>query len=246
VSTFNHRSGLMIPVTPAPPAPASYVLNGTDETILRFNDSSDPVVRRMTISSWVKLASEPDADITVMGSFGVSGGTGFGFNPNDNTVNFSGAGGVKLAAAQPITTDGWHHYVVRLDSTDGTAANRLRAYRDGTLITATELVGVTLNAVTGFFANGGILVWGGISPFLPGKLAFLDIVQDLSLDPAAFAFNDSGTWTALKYAGAYGAFGVRLDGTDGFNDVSGNGQHFTGNEMNLTNLDFADLPPFVS
>jgi hypothetical protein len=41
-------------------------------------------------------------------------------------------------------------------------------------------------------------------------------------------------------------YGFSLDGTDGFNDVSGNGQNFTGVNMDASNLDTGDLPPYTT
>jgi len=44
-------------------------------------------------------------------------------------------------------------------------------------------------------------------------------------------------------SGNVGSFGLILDGSDGFNDVSGNGHHF--GAFNGVQLDQNDLPPFI-
>ena len=83
--------------------------------------------------------------------------------------------------------------------------------------------------------------------FQAKRMAFIDLLDGVSADASAFAFDDGGTWTRMPYAGGYGNGGISLDGSDGFNDVSGNGHHFTG--INMTegsNLDTGDLPPYTN
>jgi hypothetical protein len=131
---------------------------------------------------------------------------------------------------------------MRYDSTQGTADDRLRFYLDGALL---DDSGTAPGASEQhrLFADTWI---HNIGDEIVGKLAFIDVLEGVSADPTAFAFDDTGTWTRMPYAGSYGTYGFSLDGTDGFNDVSGNGQNFTGVNMDASNLDLADLPPFTT
>jgi hypothetical protein len=100
------------------------------------------------------------------------------------------------------------------------------------------------------FTNGRLFVIGADElaggDFSSGKIAFIDVIDGLALDPTNFAFNNGGTWTRKKYSGSYGTYGFCLDGSDGFNDISGNAQHFSGINMDATNLSAADMPPFTN
>jgi hypothetical protein len=104
------------------------------------------------------------------------------------------------------------------------------------------------NEANTLFSNGfqhQIGAWLDVSAFGNCKLAFIDVLEGVSADPTSFAFSDGGTWTRQPYVGSFGTYGFSLDGTDSFNDVSGNGQNFTGSNMDASNLDLADLPPYT-
>jgi hypothetical protein len=148
----------------------------------------------------------------------------------------------------PDIGDAWRHLVFRFDSTQGTADNRARMYVDGALLSDTTPIAIGLNEAHNLFNNSfqhQIGAWLDLGRYFDGKMAFIDVLEGVSAAPTAFGFDDGGTWTRQPYAGSYGTYGFSLDGTDGFNDVSGNGQHFTGVNMDETNLDVADLPPYT-
>jgi hypothetical protein len=123
-------------------------------------------------------------------------------------------------------------------------------YFNGTLGVDNTPRNPALNQVHHLF-NNGFFFWIGAKydPFgtpFPGKLAFIDVLEGVAALPTDFALSNGGVWTRKPYTGSYGTYGFRLDGSAGFNDVSGNGQHFTGVNMTAAaNLDPADLPPFT-
>jgi len=122
-------------------------------------------------------------------------------------------------------------------------------YVNNTLETDTDVNATELNQVTHFFQNSATAFIGALSAsfnFFDGRLAFIDVLQDVSVDPTEFAFTNGSTWTRKPYQGSYGTYGFRLDGTALFQDTSGNGQHFTGTNMDASNLDYSDLPPYIS
>lgn len=208
----------------------------------------------LTISLWVKKSEDE-------GSFLLSSTTNL--NTGTQALVASGRelwlrridGGVYswdelTASSQFLNDDAWHHYVFRYDSTQGTADNRIRIYRDGSLIadTAGFEGEPSSNESHAFFSNGNTLSLGNTAiTFQNKRMAFIDVLEGVSAAPTDFAFDDGGTWTRMPYAGSYGTYGFSLDGTNGFNDVSGNGQHFTGVNMTIEdNLDDADLPPYTT
>lgn len=235
----------------APPAqPASIAFNGTDEYLSRVLSTSGASTTIVTLSFWTKVPAFSGFD-SLFGSFGEESAFFSFFDDFDNSINAATFGvGDWFAFPSGLTlpTDTWEHWVIRVDTTQGTTANRVRFYQNGTQRTDSQ-EDVSQNEATCFFISGNEIVIGEDlvepNPF-PGKLAFIDVLEGVSADPTAFAFSDGGTWTRKPYAGSYGTYGFSLDGTDGFNDVSGNGQHFTGVNMDASNLDTADLPPYTT
>jgi hypothetical protein len=239
--------------------PASFVFNGTDEVLARTLSTSGASTTIFTYSLWVKVVAytgainelwqvinSPTDSEFILGDISGSG---------DNLRLIQDAGSddfsdVATGLSPDITTGNWEHLVLRYDSTQGTSDNRIRLYRNGTLLADTTggAGEPALNEAHRLFANGfehQIGAFLDISTFGNQKLAFIDVLDGVSQDASAFGFDDGGTWTRMPYTGSYGTHGFSLDGTDGFNDVSGNGQHFTGTNMTVDdNLDFADLPPF--
>ncbi len=242
-------------------APASFVFNGTDEVMVRTLSTSAPGTTIFTYSLWVKVgAYTPVFDTAVLfqianaptyteACYAAINALGDEFSLNqDGTASW---GEVTDPLTPDIATATWTHLVFRYDSTQGTADNRLQLYRNGTLLTDSASPSEPgASEAHGLFANGyqhQIGAWLDAPVYFQGKLAFIDVVDGLSLAPTSFAFNNGGTWTRSRYTGSFGTYGFRLDGSDGFNDTSGNGQHFTGTNMTLgANLDTGDLPPYTN
>lgn len=237
-------------------SPASYVLNGTDEVLTRTISSSGASTTICTISMWMKTTSDVGAKYFLISYFTSVDFTRF-FGQDNETLAVQCTDSSTVLWTE-ITTgtdlsidDTWHHYVFRCDSTQGTSDDRIRMYKDGVLLTDGAGTGGEPGSseTNRMFMNGKIMDIGNVSGsvFRAKKLAFIDVLEGVSAAPTDFAFDDGGTWTRMPYAGSYGTYGFSLDGTSGFNDVSGNGQHFTGLNMTIAdNLDGADLPPYTS
>lgn len=149
-----------------------------------------------------------------------------------------------------IALNEWRHLVFAYDSTLGTANDRIKFYVNGTQIDdAAGAAGGEPGSSEAhlLFQNGYQHQIGAhvdVNNYYTGKIAFLEVVEGLQLAPTSFAFDNAGTWTRKPYTGSYGTYGFSLDGTNGFNDRSGNKQDFTPTNMDATNLDFNDLPPY--
>jgi hypothetical protein len=241
--------------------PASMVFNGTDEALVRTLSTSGASTTRFTYSLWAKPAALADNVSEVL--FETA-------NPPTNSQwteahlvflaavpttglvvesDLFGGDGLGFVAGNASGT--WRHFVVRYDSTLVTAADRLRIYVDGVLFPFASADPPGLNEPHRMFANGlthAIGAFAELSQFFEGKIAFVDVLEGISEGPDAFAFNNAGIWTRKRYFAGRGTYGFSLDGSTGVlgRDVSGNGQHFTGSNMDNTNLDTADLPPFVN
>lgn len=240
----------------AGPPPASFVFNGTNEALTRTLSTSGASTTIFTYSLWVKVIAyesgacelfqvinAPTNSQWILSNIGASGDL-FGMLQDAGSDDWSET---ATGLTPDVATGTWEHWVIRYDSTQGTADNRIRFYRNGTLLSDTGTQPGASEAHR-LFANGyqhQIGAYLDVSQFGNMKLAFIDVLEGVSADASAFAFDDGGTWTRMPYAGSYGTYGFNLDGTDSFNDASGNGQHFTGMNMDASNLDLADLPPWT-
>jgi hypothetical protein len=236
---------------------ASIVFNGTDEVLTRTMSTSSPGTTKFTYSLWVKLTSTGaneqffqaiNAPTNTNYIYAQKGSTGKLILGQDyGTEDWS-----ELTTSNVLTSSGvWYHVVFSFDSTEATADNRIKMHVNGSLAADTD--GSTgapeASEAHHLFANGLQHQIGAhldISAYLDGKLAFIEVVDGAALDPTSFGTTIGGTWTRKPYTGSYGTYGFCLDGSSGFNDVSGNGQHFTGVNMDASNLDTADLPPYIT
>ena len=131
----------------------------------------------------------------------------------------------------------WSHFVVAFDTDNGTAADRIKMYHNGSRITDFS---VQTNPSSGYVTNfntGGsgeaiqIGREGGNSQFLDGYMAEIVFIDGQALTPASFGeTNDDGVWIPKKYSGAYGTNGYYRTGQDSSalgDDTRGNGNDFT-------------------
>lgn len=228
---------------------ASYTFNGTNEGFQRTNATVNPNAIVFTLSFWMKpsailggqftnvIFQSQDSEFVILFF-----DTAQDMNIGRGTFSFDW---FEFAEPAEIEVDAWHHWVIRFDSSQAVADNRLRFYLDGVQQTDTVSVAIGLNEAHNVFLNGNLFefakaVGGG---FFQGKMAFIDCLEGVSAAPTDFAFDDGGTWTRKEYTGSYGNYGFSLDGSS-FNDVGPNGLDFTPVNMDGTNLDAVDLPPF--
>ena len=167
-----------------------------------------------------------------------------------STLPSSAGGAAGDPACVLITTQkfrdfsAWYHIVVAVDTTQGTASNRVKLYINGTQVTSfsTETYPdqnyqfATNAAVAHMIARRP-----AGSKFLPGYLAETVLVDGSQLAPDQFGEfdEDSGIWKPIDVSGlTFGTNGFYLDFEDSAalgDDVSGNGNDFTVN--NLTAID---------
>ena len=136
----------------------------------------------------------------------------------------------------------WQHIVIAFDTTQSTASDRAKIYKNGSQITSfnsedypsqnldTQVNSAVAHKIGGFASSG----------FYDGYLTEVIFVDGQQLTPTSFgAFNPvSNIWEPRPYVGTYGNNGFKLNFTDSSNlgdDTSGNGNDFTVN--NLTSID---------
>ena len=120
---------------------------------LRFNGSNDRLTKTLgtpsnnkiwTLSWWQKLAwnTAADSEKNVF-SAATGGGNGWNIDFTNNAYKIQNNGGtgadfslfIEDPARQFRDPSAWQHFVVATDTTQGTAANRVKVYIDGVLIT---------------------------------------------------------------------------------------------------------------
>ena len=137
----------------------------------------------------------------------------------------------------------WMHLVVRWDTTDSTAAQRVKVYINGSEIEGTRSSTPSLN-LDGLVNNTNQHEIGsdsGNSQYWDGYIAEVNLSDGFSYDPSYFGETDAitGQWNPKKYGGGYGTNGFYLNFLDNSGtsattmgkDSSGNGNNFTPNNF---------------
>jgi len=146
----------------------------------------------------------------------------------------------------------WYHLVIAVDTTDGTTANRVKVYVNGSQVDLTGTYPTSSLATYGINTNAknmdiGIFNSGsGTAYSFNGYLAEIHHIDGSQLAPTEFGETDSdtGIWKPIEYTGTYGTNGFYLDFEDSSSlgaDDSGNSNNFTLN--NITSVDQATDTP---
>ena len=210
--------------------------------------------RISTVSMWVKRTEIGSAGISSIASWYPASGTA-----NNNTVyqmGFTSDDEFQIGLQNQYVyhttrkfrdTSAWYHIVVRNDSTQSAALDRVRIYINGVQETefSTNYVASIVGQNHEFAIPGGDTTVTRIGSLpsnswhFSGYIAEVNVVCDLSLGPDSFGEVDStsGIWKPKKYAGAYNTNGFYLDFSDSSNlGVNGGG---TGN-FSLNNMSSID------
>jgi len=142
----------------------------------------------------------------------------------------------------------WYHIVAVWDSTQATAANRVKLYVNGNQITAFSTATYPSQNTNTNSYNSTVLHTIGtqwynstLSNYLDGYMTDINFIDGQALEPYYFGNNDAnGVWKPIKYTGTYGTngfyltFGNTTSTTTLGNDSSGNGNNWTTNNISLT------------
>jgi len=260
--------------------------NRGDAACLRKTFSGSPTSTKIcTISFWTKLADPSNTDAKAIFSaiksgssedvikfMGVNNGILNGIEINFNNTS-DGAMMISSGASTLIKfrdSSAWYHFVIAIDSSQGTASNRVKAYVNGTQFdvetrveggSLTDDIVLTQNYELGFLTAsahsiGENVESAGNEPY-DGYLSDFHFVDGQQLAPTAFAeTNDNpdgnNVWIPIDYAGTYGNNGYRLEfkqnGTGANSsgigaDTSGNDHHFALNGIGADHQSL-DSPTF--
>jgi hypothetical protein len=181
----------------------------------------------------------------------------------ENTDTIRIADWTNTAVWQKITTQvfrdvsAWYHIVVSYDTTNGTAADRVRFYVNGSRVTTFSTNTDPTQNYDGYTNNTSatsIGRWGAQADYyFSGLLADIHFCDGTAYDASAFGeFDANGIWQPKKFAGVYGTNGFKLSFSDNSTaaalgtDSSGQGNTWTVNNLSVTagagNDSLVDVP----
>jgi hypothetical protein len=225
---------------------------------LRFDDGSSDYLNRTpasagnrrtwTFSTWFKRGNIGSSQ-WILDAYGGSSDEFHIYISSGNAIGIYTIGG-GFGSNLSISTNNlvrdvsaWYHLVVRCDTTQATASDRLRIYLNGVEASYGTYNNFTLNGEGQVNEASTIHYLGrrNAGDYFDGYFAETVLVDGSSLDPTSFGeFDaDTGIWKPIDVSGlTFGTNGFYLDfensGSLGA-DVSGNGNNFTVN--NLTSID---------
>jgi hypothetical protein len=204
--------------------------------------------RTATYSFWLKR-TELDASsyMQVAGISPISSETVRFMFYQDYIMLENGSGGTRKRLTTNAVyrdTSAFYHFVVAIDTTQSTAANRVKLYVNGvqeTSFSTEEYPDQNFDLTIGLSGNTWRYGAYDASNYkFSGYLTECNYIDGAQLAPTEFGeFDaDSGIWKPIAYAGAYGAQGHYLD----FKDSADLGANAKGSDVNFTlnNITAAD------
>lgn len=225
----------------------------TIDQSIRFNDNDSAYLTRTpgsasnrktwTISTWVKYSVDTASGSAIFGSGATSAEDTFAYITSGGAIDWivrdsSTIRGRIVTNRLFRDPSAWYHLVFVLDTTSGTAGDRMRLWVNGSEETSfstdtnppvntDSAINSTLAQYIGFSrGNGGDNLWDGYQ-------AEIQLVDGTALNASSFGeYNADGVWVPKKYTNAagYGTNGFYITGADSADlgaDYSGNGNDFT-------------------
>lgn len=153
----------------------------------------------------------------------------------------------KITTAVYRDPSAWYHIELTYDTTNGTAANRIKLYVNGAQVTSFSTDTNPTSSFSGYVNSAvahGIGSFSTGANYLDGYLTEINFVDGQALTPSSFGETNSvtGVWQPKKYGGTYGTNGFYLNFSDNSNntattigkDYSGNGNNWTPNNISVT------------
>ena len=229
---------------------------------LRFNDGSSDHLSRTpssagnrktwTWSGWIKRGSNFAAQQTLFGTSSGASAYHLWYISGNDTLTHNYNGTYVETNAKFRDPSAWYHFICAVDTTQGTASNRVRIYVNGSEVTSfstanypSQDTDMTLNNnVQTDIANSG----AHYTHYFDGYMAEVVFIDGQQLDPTSFGVaNSDGVWTPIPYSGTFGTNGFNLQFENAAalgTDSSPNGNTFTVN--NLTSIDQSIDYPVVN
>jgi hypothetical protein len=216
--------------------------NDNDSAYLsRTSGSADSERKFASVSMWLKrcnLTSRQNFySVNGAGSTGASNQISMAFEnsgTNGDSITYNNGAVNRQSTSVYRDVSGWYHFVQIFDTTQATAADRVKTYINGVLLTDINIgQDFSLNSNTPF-GQSGVLHYIGRRDsgfYYDGYMAEIVFTVGQSVAVTDFGeYNDDGVWVPKAYAGSYGTNGFYITGADSADlgaDYSGNGNDFT-------------------
>lgn len=208
-----------------------------------------------TWSGWVKLGRSALTDLDygiLFSGYSASNDSGYAVIRIRNSTLYIGGWSTTWRESTALFRDpsAWYHMVVAVDTTNATAADRIKAYVNGSQLTSFGVNNApSLNATMGFNTASTAQRLGLDAPaasgyHYDGYMAEVNFIDGQALTPSSFGQTDSatGVWVPKKYSGTYGNNGFYLKFADASaataaaigKDSSGNGNNWTPSGISVT------------
>lgn len=224
----------------------------TIDQSIRFNDDDSAYLSRTStsadsdrkfasVSMWLKrgnLTSRQNFySINSAGSSGASNQISMAFEnsgTNGDCITYNNGAVNRQSTSVYRDVSGWYHFCQIFDTTQATAADRVKTYINGNLLTDINIgQDFSQNSNTAFGQSSVVHYIGRRDSgfYYDGYMAEIVFTVGQSVAVTDFGeYNNDGVWVPKAYAGTYGTNGFYLKGQDSAdlgNDSSGNGNDFT-------------------
>jgi len=221
---------------------------------LRFRSSAGAYLSRtpsvsgnrktFTISFWCKLGKLNTSQRLFSTTAGASQFY-FRFDSN-NRFSIEQSTVVLLQSKEYIRDIGaWYHFVVRIDTTQANANDRVRVYKNGVKVAYYQTGTAPSQNADLQWNQGGIghyISGHGSGEYFDGVVTEVHSIDGQSLDASYFGETDldTGVWKPIEYTGSYGTNGFYLNFKNPATtvtlcaDQSGNGNNWGANNISLS------------
>ena len=165
-----------------------------------------------TYSAWVKRGQLG----TYQGVLAALGGTAMSFGFFNSDQFYMTVAGISNPVTTAVFRDpsSWYHVVIKFDTTQATAANRVLIYINNvnyplSSIIVSQNTNYEINNTT--LQDIGATDVGGSRTYFDGYMAEVNFIDGQALTPSSFgAYNAYGVWQPALYTGTYGTNGFYL------------------------------------
>ena len=248
------RVGKFVPFTNNGTIAKSCIFASGDSPVLSHTLGGDGNKKKFTISAWVKPCKFTGDYQSILVGGGTGNGTasaGLYFNANMQIYIYFFGADTLITNRTFVDTSKFYHIVVRVDSSDSTADDRVRLYVDGTQITSfatrnnpsQEAEDTLFNVGSNIF-NIGKHTSGNAYYYLDNVLAEVNFADGQSYGPETFGITDTSTgrWIPKSLTGiTYGTNGFRCEFANSAGQTVGDDTSGQGNDFTVTNLAATDI-----
>jgi hypothetical protein len=171
-----------------------------------------------TWSGWVKRGTLGTSQGIFAASTSGSALAELYFNTSNalSFYDYTGAYNLQLVTTQVFRDpSAWYHIVVALDTTNATAANRVKIYVNGAQVTALSTATYPSQNYQGYVNNNiahYTSSYNGSTDLYDGYLTEVNFIDGQALTPSSFGSTNAltGVWQPARYTGTYGTNGFYL------------------------------------